>query len=66
MSVQLFDDRCVTTALTLDDSYLQHPPAVYAELRRHGAVYRVRARRLINDPRLKKNRPYRTARSSRP
>ena len=59
-------------SVTLDDSFLQNPHAVYADLSRRGAVHRARAwggvdvwmvtryaeaRELLTDPRLKKHGP---------
>lgn len=72
MSVQLNCERSGQTPLILDDSFLQNPHPVYAELRRRRAVHRVRtwggvdvwmvtryaeARQLLADPRLKKHGP---------
>ncbi|BBZ36493.1 cytochrome P450 family protein [Mycolicibacterium confluentis] len=72
MNVQQISDRRGQTPFTLDDSFFQDPHAVYAELRRRGAVHRVRmwsgadvwmvtgyaeARKLLADPRLKKHGP---------
>ncbi|WNG85848.1 cytochrome P450 [Mycobacterium sp. ITM-2016-00317] len=70
MSVQPKVDRCEQAVVTLGESFIQNPHATYAQLRRQGAVHRVRmasgaeawlvtryaeARSLLNDPRLKKN-----------
>ncbi|MGE2737444.1 cytochrome P450 family protein [Mycolicibacterium vaccae] len=72
MNVHTISDRGGHTPFRLDASFIQNPHAVYTELRRRGAVHRVRigsgldvwmvtgyqeARRLLTDPRLHKHGP---------
>ncbi|OBB59974.1 cytochrome [Mycobacterium sp. 852013-51886_SCH5428379] len=72
MSVHPNDDQRGEISTTLNESFLQNPHVVYAELRRRGPVHRVRmwggvnvwmvtrydeARQLLADPRLKKHGP---------
>ncbi|MGE2728224.1 cytochrome P450 family protein [Mycolicibacterium vaccae] len=72
MNVHTISDRGGHPPFPLDDSFFQNPHAAYAELRRRGAVHRVRmwsgldvwmvtgyqeARQLLTDPRLHKHGP---------